>query len=275
MKDISLMAKMNAAVDKKIELVKVSPLRYVGRAILATILLTLATCIAFLVAEQLQNFFIAIMPATEANANTAYGVAKIFFSLIFGWALVMILFMNAELFTSNAMYFTGKVFDKYAKLSQASKVLILCFIGNFIGAILTSALLVFSKTFTADVSSFADHVVMAKLAKDPMTIFLQGIIANLVVNIAIILSLNLKGDSAKISAILFAVFMFAFFGSEHVIANFASFSLVGFATGFAGMSTASILTNFLFATLGNIVGGGLLIGILYVWLNKGSFQYKD
>ncbi|MGL5041754.1 MAG: formate/nitrite transporter family protein [Culicoidibacterales bacterium] len=276
MENIPLTQKMNNAVKKKIDLVEKSPARYLLRAIMATVLLTLATVIALLVGQMFESTLLLVLPKAENTAYIAFNLGKFTFALTFGWALVMILFMNTELFTSNAMYFSGKTFDGTVKLKLALKVLIICYIGNFIGAVLSSLLFVYSGTFTEAVSSFGAHIVSAKLAKPPLTVFLQGVIANLVVNIAVVLALNLKNDFAKIASILFLVFTFAFFGSEHVIANFASFSVVGFATEFQGMSAPAILTNFFFSTLGNIVGGGALVGIVYVWLNnKPDISYLD
>lgn len=272
---LSLMEKFSAATQKKVNLVEQSPARYFVRAILATVFLTIATTIAFLVSEAVQDLLMDVVPASADSAKHIYTFTKIIFSAIFGWALVMILFMNTELFTSNAMYFSGQLFHRTVKPSKAINVLLLCYIGNFVGAVIAAAFMVYSNTFTEATGDFAHHVVMAKLAKDPITILLQGMIANLIVNIAVVLALNLKEDIAKIAAILFMVFTFAFFGSEHVIANFSAFSLVGLATNFADMQTSQILINFLFSTIGNFIGGGFFIGVVYVWLNNGSFQYKD
>ena len=42
-----------------------------------------------------------------------------------------------------------------------------------------------------------------------------------------------------------------------------------------GMNLLSVLSNFLFSGLGNYVGGGLFIGLLYSWLNNQSKLYVD
>jgi len=275
MNQTSLMDKIRMSVSKKVELATNAPTKYLLRAVLATLMLSLATVISFLIADVMQAFFLAVLPASDASASIAYNMAKIFYALTFGWALIMILFMNTELFTSNAMYFTSQVFGRTVKLRPAVRVLALCYIGNFIGAVLLALLFVYSGTFTSANTDFATHVVLAKLAKDPMTIFLQGIIANMIINIAVVLVLQLKDDIAKIITILGIVFIFAYLGVEHSIANFASFSLVGLATNFAHMPLSAILTNLLFSTLGNIIGGGVVIGVTYTWLNKGNFKYKD
>jgi len=275
MNQTPLMDKIRMSTNKKVELATKAPAHYIVRAMLAAVFLSLATVASFLVADVMQTFLLAILPASESAANVAYNIAKLFYALVFGWALVMILFMNTELFTSNAMYMTSQVFDKTIKTKPALRVLVLCYVGNFIGAVLIAALLVFSGTFAAGNTAFAAHVVLAKLAKAPMDILLQGIIANMIINTAVILVLRMKEDTAKVMTILGMVFMFAFIGVEHSIANFASFSLVGLATNFAGMSLDVMATNILFSTIGNIIGGGVVIGITYAWLNKGSFKYKD
>lgn len=271
----SLMWQIRYAVRKKVELYKKYPARYFMRSILAAVFLTLATTTSLLIAEYLETFLLAVFPGVEGIEASAYNLSKMIYALSFGWALVMILFMHSELFTSNVMYFSNQLVTKRVHWKKALKILTLCYIGNFVGAVLMSLLIVYSGTFTAPTSHFAEHIVMSKLTKTPMMIFLQGIIANMVVNIAVLLNLHIKGDAAKIFATICTVFVFAFFGSEHVIANFASFSLVGLATGFEGFTASAVLTNFLFATLGNIVGGGLCIGVVYAWLNKGAFKYKD
>jgi len=275
MNQTALMDKIRMSANKKVELATKSPGRYLLRAIFATVFLSLATLISFLIAEVMQSFLLLILPTSDQSAEVAYNIAKIFYSLMFGWALIMILFMNTELFTSNAMYFCNQLFDKAVKFRSSLRVITFCYVGNFIGAVLIALLFIWSGIFPASHTTFASHVVLAKLAKDPLTILLQGIIANMIINIAVILVLQLKDDIAKLITILGLVFIFAYLGVEHSIANFCSFSLVGFATNFAGMSSSAILTNILFSTIGNIIGGGLIIGVSYAWLNKGAFKYKD
>ncbi|MGL4623324.1 MAG: formate/nitrite transporter family protein [Culicoidibacterales bacterium] len=261
---ISLMEKIEGAGKKKIELVEKSWVRYLIRAMLAGLFLTLATSMAMMVGDKLDHI--------------AHGLGKFTYALFFGWALVMILYMNSELGTSNMMYFSANVAMKKAKVSQAAKVIGLCVLGNLIGAILFAWI-------TAQTSTFqnlpADHfmftAVAAKLAKTPWQIFFEGILANVVVNTAVIATINMKEDGAKVLSMVFIVFIFAFLGYEHVIANFSSFSLAFFASGGAveGMTMAATLTNLIVAFIGNFVGGGFVIGLTYVFLNKGEYYYKD
>lgn len=117
--------------------------------------------------------------------------------------------------------------------------------------------------------------------KTPLTQFVEGIFANIVVNIvvniAVFISMRMKDDAGRVISLIFIIFIFAFLGFEHVIANFSTFSLAFFANGGAveGMTVMSVLINFLFSGLGNFVGGGILIGFLYSWLSNKSKLYVD
>ncbi|MFV8214653.1 formate/nitrite transporter family protein, partial [Streptococcus pluranimalium] len=121
------------------------------------------------------------------------------------------------------------------------------------------------------------EAVTAKLAKTPLTQFVEGIFANIIVNTAVFATIRMKDDAGKVIAMIFIIYIFAFLGFEHVIANFATFSLAFFANGgpVEGMTIMSVLSNFLFSGLGNFVGGGIIIGALYSWLNEKSELYVD
>ncbi len=87
----------------------------------------------------------------------------------------------------------------------------------------------------------------------------------------------MKDDAGKVIAMIFIIFIFAFLGFEHVIANFSSFSLAFFASGgtLAAMTAGNVTVNLVLALLGNFVGGGLVIGLGYAWLNRTKSIYKD
>ncbi|MCU9789825.1 formate/nitrite transporter family protein, partial [Enterococcus faecalis] len=73
--------------------------------------------------------------------------------------------------------------------------------------------------------------IAAKLAKPTLQILAEAMFANIVVNTSVIVSLRMKDDAGKVPAIIFIIFIFAFLGYEHVIANFPAFSLAFFASG--------------------------------------------
>lgn len=71
--------------------------------------------------------------------------------------------------------------------------------------------------------------------------------------------------------------VFVGLGLEHVIANFSLMTITLFASDPlpASFSAGAVLTNWLMVWLGNFVGGGVLMGCVYAWLNKTPYVYKD
>ena len=66
--------------------------------------------------------------------------------------------------------------------------------------------------------------------------------------------------------------MFVFLINEHLIANFASFMLLGFN----GVRDAvNILRQWVVVFFGNWIGGGIFIGLAYSWLNKTKTPHID
>ncbi|WP_163651936.1 formate/nitrite transporter family protein [Listeria sp. PSOL-1] len=259
-----LMQKIDYSTKKKVDLANNHIIRYIVRAMLACLFLTLGTAVAVMIGDKVDHF--------------AHGLGKILYAFMFSWSLVMIIYMNAELGTSNMMYMTTGVYQKLVRPGKALKVLFLCIFFNLIGGIIAGYIMSLTSAFHAlPADHFLFTAVSGKLAKAPLQIFVEGIFANIVVNTAVLCTLRMKDDAAKVLSMIFIIFIFAFLGFEHVIANFSSFSLAFFASGghLAGMTPGSVITNLVLAMLGNYVGGGLVIGLGYAWLNRTPSIFKD
>ncbi|MGX7350410.1 formate/nitrite transporter [Enterococcus canis] len=265
MKAVSpLLEKIDNSIDKKVDLFYTSPVRYMVRAVFACLFLTLGTAVAFSIAMK--------------GEDMVHGLGKILYSFMFSWSLVMIIYMNAELGTSNMMYMTIGVFRKKVSVSLGLKILFTCILFNLIGGVFFAFLV--SKTLPFQdlpVDSYLFTGVASKLEKSSLQIFVEAIFANIVVNTAVVASMRMKDDAGKVWSIIFIIFIFAFLGFEHVIANFPAFSLAYFASGgtLAAMTAGNVAHNLILALLGNFVGGGLVIGLGYAWLNAADTTYLD
>lgn len=262
----SLIYNIDKSILKKADLIETNYWAYAVRAIMASVYLAIGLAISAYTADKLNHI--------------VDGLGKFSYALMFGWCLVMILYMNAELGTSNMMYMTSAVHRKVIPLKTALKILATCIFFNFVGAVVITFLLSLTTPFQAghvEADSYLIEAAVAKLAKSPLTQFVEGIFANIVVNIAVFISMRMKDDAGRVIALIFIIFIFAFLGYEHVIANFSLFSLsfFSFGSGIEGMTVLSVLSNFFFAALGNYVGGGVLIGLLYSWLSNKSKLYVD
>lgn len=259
-----LFEKIDASIEKKANLFENSFSRYAVRAVLACLFLTLGTAVAFAIAMK--------------GEDIAHGLGKILYAFMFSWGLVMILYMNAELGTSNMLYMTVGVFRQRLALSKAAKILFACIFFNMIGGMLCEFLISMTTPFQdLTLDNFMLESIAVKLAKPATTILVEGMFANIVVNTAVLISMRMKEDAGKVITVVFIIFIFAFLGYEHVIANFPAFTLAYFASHgqMDGMTASNVLHNLFFALAGNYIGDGLVMGLGYAWLNQSKSSYVD
>lgn len=220
-----------------------------------------------------------------------YGLIKLVGGLVFCLGLILVVVAGAELFTGNALI----VMAWAAKKISSAKLLwnwFIVYVGNFIGAILTVVLIYFSKQYLFNNGQIGYTMLEIANAKCQLefnqAIFL-GILCNALVCLAVWLALSARTTTDKILAIIFPITAFVAAGFEHSIANMyfipAGLILKDFATPEFWELTGSVaadysmltwsnflLKNLVPVTIGNIIGGGILVGIVYwfVYRRPGS-----
>lgn len=258
-----LMAKLDASIEKKDELIQKHFGKYAIRSVLATLYLSLGSAIAIGLG----------LKFTDPAAG------KALYAMAFGLGLALIIFLNAELGTSNMMYMTVATYRKKLAPSRALKILLVCVLFNLIGALVIAYMLSLTGSFKGlPADNFLTHLVEGKFEKGILQTLIEGIFANVIVNLAVLMSMKLKDDVGRLFGIVLVIFIFTFLGFEHVIANFIYFPLAYFSSGgmISGMTVGAVATNLIFTFIGNFIGGGLVIGLTYSWLNKDeSVHYLD
>ena len=241
-------------IDSKQALLSRHWLRYLCRAIMAGVLIGLF--VAF-----------SLQVKTDFGADFNNALSSLLAAIAFSMALVFILFTNSELLTSNFMYFTVGQHYRKTRLSNTLKPLGICLAGNIIGCVII-ALMMWSADILQDstIATLAEILHKKTLASGCWKIFINAIFANFFINVAIIISMQLKEDLAKIAALMMGVIVFAYMGYEHVIANIAIYSLALLCSP-ENCDMLMIGKSLLFSLLGNFVGGGLVIGLFYAYLN--------
>lgn len=265
MSESLFISKIEYACYKKEELFNRSKAKYAIRSMFAGAFLTLSTAAGVIVADLMNGF--------------ASGTGRFVFPFIFAWGLVYILFLNAELTTSNMMYLTAGTFLKKINWKKALLILLYCTFFNLVGALFIGFLFNQTSEFTHLTSkSFLAGIAEHKLSRPNQLVIFEGIVANIFVNIAILSYLLLKNSTTKILIVISAIYMFVFLTNEHLAANFASFSLVAFnkiAGQIEVFNLLNIFRHFSVTFLANWIGGGLLIGLSYAFLNKDETTYVD
>jgi formate/nitrite transporter len=199
---------------------------------------------------------------------------------VFGWALVFIYYSKSELLTSNMMIVSIGAYYRRTTWLRALRILVLCYVGNFLGGLLVAVLLRFStlaegavlEQMTISVDHKLEYVTSGPAGWADL--FVRAILCNFMINLAMLLVYNglIKEDVTKVLVMIVAVFIFAFLGFEHSVANTVLFTMVGLQEG---IDVAAAAGNVAICLLGNFVGGGLLIGLYYAYVNDDARYLRD
>lgn len=202
-----------------------------------------------------------------------FAVQRAVGGLCFCLGLVLVLCCGAELFTGNSLMVTALASRKIT-LSAMLKNWAIVWVGNLAGA-LVAVLLVFL-AHIADLNGGAVggamvSVAVSKVTPDWITLFFKGILCNIFVCLAVWIGFGARTVVDKVVGILIPISAFVACGFEHCVANmfFLPMGLVAKTAGYASAADASVLDigsilyNISAATLGNIVGGALFVGLAY------------
>ena len=216
--------------------------------------------------------FIALA-GVAATFGNVYG-GKIAGACIFPAGLAMVVIAGSELFTGNSLM-SMALFDRKIGLGALLKNWAVVFLGNLLGALFITLIVVLSGVF----DNIADTVVATATAKVSMGFFealLRGVLCNFLVCIAVWMAFGAKTVSGKILAVFFPIMVFVLCGFEHSVANMFYVpagifeNLLGGTYGGALTVEGFLINNLLPVTIGNIIGGALLVGGVYylVYLKK-------
>jgi formate/nitrite transporter len=213
------------------------------------------------------------------EGNIPFGLGRMFAGFVFSLGLILVVIGGAELFTGNTLMVMALGAGKISAREMLRAWLIV-YIGNFIGAAGT-ALLVFlaGQHLAGDgaVASVAVKIAGDKAALPFMQAFFLGILCNVLVCLAVWLSIGARTTSDKVLAVLFPVAAFVAAGFEHSVANMyviplglliqnwsgELFPAVAVAAPNPALSWTVLVWNLVPVTLGNMVGGGVLVGGVY------------
>ncbi len=205
------------------------------------------------------GMFIALAGVGATFGNIYAG--KVAGACIFTAGLAMVIIAGSELFTGNNLMVMA-LFDKKIKLSRMLKNWGLVFLGNLIGAVLVAGLVSVSGLFDA----VAETVVATATTKAELgfgVALVRGILCNFLVCIAVWMAYAAETVGGKIAAIFLPIMLFVLCGFEHSVANMfyiPAGMMMGAANGLAAPDLVGFLFgNLLPVTLGNIIGGAILV----------------
>lgn len=246
-----------------------------------------------LILSILAGVFISLggFAASTASHNIEnYGVAKLVSGAIFPVGLILVIICGGELFTGNTLMVAALSENKIT-ISKMLKNWIIVYIGNFIGSFIIAFLIFNTGLLDANGGKLGGYVLKIASVKSSLSFtqaFCSGILCNILVSIAVWASYAARDVIGKIFAIWFPVMAFIISGFEHSIANMYYFSIAILAKNnidyikmshtapdkLARINIIHAINNIIPVTLGNIIGGSIVIALSY-WTVYKRFYNKD
>ena len=215
------------------------------------------------------------------SGELPWGVARLLAGLVFSLGLILVIASGAELFTGDSLMIVAYA-NRRITLSALLRAWSLVYIGNIAGAVGTAALV-----FLAGQHGFNDGAVgktalavaSAKAALPTVQLFFLAVLCNVLVCLAVWMSFGARSTTDKVIVIVPPIAAFVAAGFEHSIANLyllpyglalktwaqpEFWAAIGqSAADYPSLTISAAFHNIVVATIGNLVGGSLLVGAVY------------
>ena len=183
---------------------------------------------------------------------------------VFGIALTLVVFAGAELFTGNAMVLLQGWWARSVRPVEVAAVWAASLVGNLVGSVLLALLVHGAGTLRGSpAGALLAQTVGAKAALAGPQLLWRSLLCNLLVCLGLWMAARTRSDVAKLGVLWWALLAFIASGFEHSVANMTIFAL-GALDGTA--TVGQLLTNLAWTVPGNVLGGGLVVGLGYAWL---------
>lgn len=201
-----------------------------------------------------------------ASAESPF--TKIVMGLSFGVALSLVIMAGSELFTGNNFIMMIGSLKKTVTLVDTIKIWIFSFVGNLLGSIIGAYAFYAAGLARGPVGQFILSASATKMSLPIHELIVRGILCNLLVCLAIWCSFKMKEETGKLIMIFWCLFAFITTGFEHSVANMTLLSIGLFIPHTAAVSLSGFIYNLSFVTLGNMIGGALVLAIPYYLISK-------
>jgi formate/nitrite transporter len=213
-----------------------------------------------------------------ADGVLPYGVARLLAGLVFSVGLILVVVGGAELFTGNNLMVMAWAGGRVS-LGEMLRAWALVYLGNFIGATVTALLVFATASYGHGVGAAALAIAEGKASLPFLPALVRGILGNVLVCLAVWLCYSARTTTDRILAIVPPIAAFVAAGFEHSVANMylipygiliRNFAPPDFWAGigaapdqFPALTLGGMSANLVPVTIGNVIGGGVLVGAVY------------
>ncbi|ROS04916.1 formate transporter [Sinobacterium caligoides] len=226
--------------------------------------------------------FIFYVTVTTGNAGMGWGMQHLIGGLCFSMGITMVIILGGELFTSTVLSLVPRASGRINSSRMLTNWAVV-YAGNFVGSIILVALMMFAKQYMADHAQWgitAMNVANHKLQHSFGQAVVLGMLCNIMVCLAVWMAYSARTLIEKAFIVMLPVAMFVAGGFEHCVANMfmipmgvaiqhfapAEFWAAAGASpsDYASLTFSNFITlNLIPVTIGNILGGGVLVGMSY------------
>jgi formate transporter len=224
------------------------------------------------------------------TGDLPWGVARLLGGLGFSLGLILVIVGGAELFTGDTLMVMAYA-SRRITLVAMLRAWLWVYIGNIAGALGTAALVYLAGHYGfagGAVGKTALTVASSKAALPTIQLFFLAVLCNVLVCLAVWMSFSARSTTDKVVVIVPPIAAFVAAGFEHSIANiyFLPYGLavkswagpqfwaaIGQDAGaYPALTLANAVHNIVMATIGNLVGGSLMVGAVYwfIYLRRRS-----
>lgn len=201
--------------------------------------------------------------SSPALAAANPGLHKFVFSAIgLPVGLTLVVATGAELFLGNCMLLTAAALSGRVGWARVVMHWMLAWVANFVGALGTLAMLLAAKGVTPAAGAAAASLTIAKCSLPFGVMLMRGVLCNWLVCLGVYVANASRDFAGKLLAVFIAVSTFISLGFDNCVANMF-FLPLGIHYGADISWKKAFLANLLPVTLGNLLGGALLVGMLY------------
>lgn len=211
-----------------------------------------------------------------SDARLSFALVRTLGGLSFSLGLILVVVAGAELFTGNNLLVMAWATGRISSL-ELLRNWALVLLGNAVGAVGLAVLVVLAgqaELNDGEVGRHALRLAASKVALPFWTAFFRGVLCNVLVCLAVWLSMAGRSVTDKLLAVVFPISAFVAAGFEHSVANLyliplgMLLKLGGAGAGLppeslAALSFTGLLRNLVPVTLGNIVGGAGMVALVY------------
>lgn len=223
----------------------------------------------------------ATVVTADAAGKLTFGVTRLLGGVVFSLGLIMVIVAGAELFTGNNLIVMAWA-NRKVSTARLLRNWGIVYLGNLIGSVATATLIFMGGQYMLGNGAVGAQALSTAAVKSNLGFgqaLALGIICNALVCMAVWLCYSARSTTDKILSIIFPISAFVAGGFEHSIANMyfipmgiliKEFAAPEFwtkigktAADYASLNWGNLLANLAPVTIGNIIGGAGLVGLVY------------